>query len=156
VNCTSCGTSLDGAAALCEQCARTRSSGRGPIAGHVRLLGILWLALSAFRLLPGLILVLLFSGGRTALIPELPSILGMILLGLGALLSLGAVAGIVTGWGLLAREPWARTLAIVLGALNLMDLPFGTALGIYTLWALLPEGSEREYRSLHSVNAPAR
>lgn len=119
------------------------------------MLGIFWLALSAFRLLPGLILVLLFSGGWSVFMPQMPSIFGMILLGLGALLSLGAVAGIVTGWGLLAREPWAQTLAIVLGALNLMDLPFGTAIGIYTLWVLLPEGSEREYRSLHSAGAPA-
>ena len=44
------------------------------------------------------------------------------------------------------REPWARMLAIVLGVLNLFDLPFGTALGIYTLWVLLPAESEREYR----------
>lgn len=161
MNCTSCGTSLDGAAALCERCAprSARPSGRGPMAGHVRLLGILWLALSAFRLVPGLVLVLLFSGGWTALMPQMgvvmPPIFGMFLIGLGALLSLGAIAGIVTGWGLLAREPWARTFAIVLGALNLIDLPFGTALGIYTLWVLLPEASDREYRRLQSASAPA-
>ena len=31
------------------------------------------------------------------------------------------------------------------GGLNLVDIPFGTALGIYTLWVLIPEESEREY-----------
>ena len=46
------------------------------------------------------------------------------------------------------RQPWARTLAIVLGCFSLLDMPFGTALGIYTLWVLLPARSEEEYRRI--------
>jgi hypothetical protein len=65
---------------------------------------------------------------------------------IGVLLLISALFGIAAGWGLLTRAPWARMLAIVFGCLNLMDLPFGTALGVYTLWVLLPEASEREYR----------
>jgi uncharacterized membrane protein (DUF2068 family) len=68
--------------------------------------------------------------------------------GLGGLLLAGAVVGIVAGWGLLERKPWARMLAIVLGCFSLLDMPFGTALGIYTLWVLLPAGSEEEYRRM--------
>ena len=37
-------------------------------------------------------------------------------------------------------------LAIVWSAINLIDIPFGTALGVYTLWVLLPPASEDEYR----------
>jgi hypothetical protein len=37
-------------------------------------------------------------------------------------------------------------LAIVLGCIALVHIPFGTALGIYTLWVLLPAESEEEYR----------
>ncbi len=62
-----------------------------------------------------------------------------------------AVLGIVTGWGLLERRPWARMLAIVLGCIFLVDMPFGTALGIYTLWVLLPAASEEEYRQISRV-----
>jgi len=58
------------------------------------------------------------------------------------------VLGLAAGWGLLQRESWARMLAIVLGVLNLLDPPFGTSVGIYTLWVLLPGDSEREYREL--------
>jgi hypothetical protein len=68
--------------------------------------------------------------------------------GLGGLLLVGAVVGIVTGWGLLERQPWARTLALVVGCFSLLDMPFGTALGIYTLWVLLPARSEEEYRRM--------
>jgi hypothetical protein len=40
-------------------------------------------------------------------------------------------------------------LSIVLGCVSLItDIPLGTALGIYTLWVLLPAESEQEYRQL--------
>lgn len=56
----------------------------------------------------------------------------------------GAV-GIVAGWGLMQRRHWARVLAIVLSFLRLLNFPFGTALGIYTLVILLPAGGAAEW-----------
>jgi hypothetical protein len=58
------------------------------------------------------------------------------------------VACLVVAWGLLERAPWARTYTIVVSAIWLLDFPLGTALSIYTLWVLLPESSENEYREL--------
>jgi hypothetical protein len=54
-------------------------------------------------------------------------------------------------WGLFERQPWARILGIVVGFLALLRFPFGTALGIYTLWVLLPENSGREYDAMAGV-----
>jgi len=67
---------------------------------------------------------------------------------LGVWLFLKAIAGFAAGWGLLQREPWARTLTLVLGFLELLHVPFGTALGIYTIWVLLSPQAEQEYRQL--------
>ncbi len=61
---------------------------------------------------------------------------------------LKSACGVLAGWGLLRREPWARPLAIVLGFLSLIHVLFGTALGIYTLVVLLPAEAQREYDSL--------
>jgi hypothetical protein len=41
------------------------------------------------------------------------------------------------GWGLMERAPWGRVVAIVAAFLNLIKIPFGTALGIWTLVMLL-------------------
>jgi hypothetical protein len=38
-------------------------------------------------------------------------------------------------------------LTLVLAFLALFNIPFGTALGIYTLWVLLPAGSDVEYQA---------
>jgi hypothetical protein len=58
------------------------------------------------------------------------------------------VASIVAGWGLLERAPWARILTVVLAFLALLRLPFGTALGIYSLVVLFPEPARVEYKRL--------
>jgi hypothetical protein len=117
------------------------------IAGHLRLLGILWLALSAFRLVPGLTLLFMVDHGmfrHEGTPPFLNPLLEAVAVGLLML----AAAGLVTGWGLLTKQRWARMVAIVLGAVNLMDIPFGTALGIYTFWVLLPVESEQQYQRM--------
>lgn len=158
--CSNCGAELHGNQAYCAGCAQPARSialtpAEGRIAGHIRLLGIFWLALSVFRLLPGFGLLLVSSAGWTFLPRTVPFFVPVLLLALGALLSLGAIVGIAAGWGLLVRAPWARILAIVLGCLGLMDLPFGTALGIYTLWVLLPAESGREYTEVPASTATA-
>lgn len=119
------------------------------IAGHIRLLGIFWIAISAFRLIPGIFLGAFFRHGMPWFrFQDMPGFLFPMMHALSFFLMVTAVVGIVTGWGLLERQPWARMLAIVLGCLFLVDMPFGTALGIYTLWVLLPAASEEEYRHI--------
>jgi hypothetical protein len=138
--CPSCGTSVRGAMPLMPAGSR--------IAGHVRLLGILWIAISAFRLLPGLFLISMFDHRPWFLQPDVPMFVPGLLHGVGMLLLAGAALGLAAGVGLLNRQPWARMLAIVLAFINLIEMPLGTALGIYTLWTLLPAKSEEEYRKL--------
>ena len=48
-----------------------------------------------------------------------------------------SLPGIIAGLGLLKFRPWARILAIIVGALHLLSFPLGTALGVYTLVVLL-------------------
>jgi hypothetical protein len=50
---------------------------------------------------------------------------------------IGGLPRIIGGWGLLAKQHWARIVVLIVGILNLLHFPLGTALGIYTLWVLL-------------------
>jgi len=149
--CDACGTQLGNSATFCSKCGKSAGATplmprQGRIAGHVRLLGILWLAISAFRLIPGLFLMAFAS---TRLFPpEVPAFVQALLPAIGVVFLVCAGIGIAIGCGLLAHQPWARMLAIVFGALSLVDIPFGTAIGVYTLWVLLPAESEREYRTM--------
>jgi hypothetical protein len=130
---------------------------------HVRLLGILWLAGAALGALGGLVLVVLAN----TLFVHLPQItnpqhqgiswLHPFLTFLGILVLLKSAAGFLAGWGLLNREPWARVLTLVLAFLALFQVPLGTALGIYTLWVLLPAAADADYEAevRHTIRTAA-
>jgi len=57
-------------------------------------------------------------------------------------------AHVVVGVPLRRHRPWARLVALMLGAVDLLLLPYGTALGVYAIWVLLNEDGKR----LFSVN----
>jgi hypothetical protein len=52
-------------------------------------------------------------------------------------------AHVAAGVALRRRRRWSRHGALTLGAIDLVLLPYGTALGCYALWVLLREDSKR-------------
>jgi ABC-type glycerol-3-phosphate transport system permease component len=81
--------------------------------------------------------------------PDVPlGFLSSLLATLGILVLAKAACGFIAGWGLLRRESWARTVALVLAFISLFSVPFGTAIGVYTMWVLLPSQSQREYDAM--------
>ena len=75
---------------------------------------------------------------------------------LGVIVLLQAACGFIAGWGLLQRDAWARMVALVLAFISLFNIPLGTALGVYTLWALLPSQSQQEYDAVVTTQASAK
>ncbi len=123
---------------------------------HVRILGYLNIIYGSFGILIGLF-VFLALGGVAGFISQIdPSVdaqtVGPILVMVGTFVVIALVVvsapSIVAGIGLLGFKPWARILTIVLSALHLISIPFGTALGIYGLWVLLSGPSEALFRPL--------
>ena len=117
---------------------------------HVKVLGVLYIALSALGLCAALFMMLVFGTatgivGATADAHDaalaLP-IIGLAGTALVFFLLIVSVPGLIAGIGLLKFRPWARILAIILSAINLIHIPFGTALGIYGLWVLLNKQTE--------------
>jgi hypothetical protein len=131
-----------------------RGGGRR-VAEHNHLLGILHIVYSAFVSIPGLVMIFVgkvfflwfgqFTGHN-----QLPPFVAPFVILIGWLVLARGIAGIIVGVGLLQRAPWARVWALVMGFLSILSIPFGTALGIYTIWVLLGAGAEEEYRRLGS------
>ena len=55
------------------------------------------------------------------------------------------VAHMVVGVPLRRRRHWARLAALMLGSVDLLLLPYGTALGAYALWTLLREDAKKVF-----------
>ena len=56
---------------------------------------------------------------------------------------LWGAAHIVVGLPLRRRKPWSRLGALTLGSVDLLLLPYGTALGVYALYVLLNEQGKK-------------
>lgn len=48
-----------------------------------------------------------------------------------------SIPGILAGIGLFKRKEWARILTLIVSVLSLLSFPLGTALGVYSIWALV-------------------
>ena len=128
---------------------------------HVDFLGILLLGWSAFSLLAGCAMLLLAAGAATIMggspagddnVGVAAGITAAFFSTFGVLaLVWGAVHG-GAGHGLRQHRHWSRPLALALGVVNLILLPFGTALGVYALWVLL----SAETRDLFHAAVPER
>jgi hypothetical protein len=45
--------------------------------------------------------------------------------------------GIVGGIGLFSYRPWSRILVLIVSAINCLNIPIGTAKGVYSIWVLM-------------------
>ena len=140
------------AAAVAASDGRVRRNIRGlailwMISGILRLMGVGWMMIFGRMFIPHM-QGWMGPGGGPFFGWSLDSILSRGIFSAGVVLALFGVLHLVLAWGLFEREPWARFLGLVLGFLALLRFPFGTALGIYTLWVLLPESSGKEYERL--------
>jgi hypothetical protein len=105
---------------------------------HTRIVAVLHIVSGALGVAVMLIMGLAL-GGFAAFMPDvqLPAFvvgLGTVFLGFFALL---ALVDVIAGVWLLKGSRNARVFVIVISALGLFSFPWGTLLGIYSLWALL-------------------
>jgi len=114
---------------------------------HVRILGILYIALSALGIIAAaIVFVILVGSGIITGNHEVIFITRIVGIGVSGLLVLFSLPGIFAGLGLLKYESWARILALVLGFINLINIPFGTMLGVYSIWVLTNKESQELFR----------
>ena len=120
------------------------------MAQHVKVLGILHIVFGALCVLGGLI-CLAVMGGIAGIVgssdqSEDAAVAVPVLAAIGVfvcvLCLVVGLPGLVGGVGLLQFRSWARITVIVISALDLIHIPFGTALGIYGFWVLLNPETE--------------
>jgi hypothetical protein len=104
---------------------------------HVTVLGVLYIAFSALGLLLAIIIfTAVVGGGIISGDSEAMAITGIVGPAVAIFFVLLSAPGMIGGIYLLKHRPWARLLVLALGFINLIEIPIGTALGIYTIWVL--------------------
>ena len=116
------------------------------MARHLTILAILVRLWGGLALLVGLSLLLLSAGALAIVLdPNAEAVALPAGLTAGAFMTLGVSALVWGGahvWAgvrLIRHDARARILTLALAVVNLLILPFGTALGGYALWVLLTD-----------------
>lgn len=156
--CSACGQGLTPGQQVCPQCGRPVAILVPPVpnldfqmqnySGRIKALSIVWFIYGALSLALGAVGMIFANAylngafgpwmrgpwGHGPLGPELgPAILRF---GWAVILVRSALA-IIAAWGLMERTQWGRVVAIAAAFVNLIKIPIGTGIGIWTLVTLL-------------------
>ena len=121
---------------------------------HVSILGVLYIAFGVLGMVTAVGMLALFGGaaGIVSMVSEqVPDaaiavpILGVLAVVLFTIIAVLSIPGLAVGIGLVKFQSWARIGGLILSALNLLNFPFGTALGFYGLWVLLNKETEAAF-----------
>jgi len=119
---------------------------------QINLIGILWIVMGGLSLILGFLGFLFFFG--VSFIPDLGREAPFILRTVGTVavffFVLLGLPKIIAGIGLLKKKEWARILTLIVSFISLLNIPLGTALGIYSIIILLKE------ESIQYFNSPAQ
>lgn len=86
----------------------------------------------------GVLFLTLLDGGAM-LNDYIPSVVVFIWMTFIAVL---AIPYIIAGAGLMRLKPWARSFGMIVATFGLINIPLGTALGLYGLWVLMSPQSD--------------
>lgn len=105
---------------------------------HINVIAALQIGLAILGLfIAGLIFTFFHLLGDFVDDNEANMVLGIIANVIMAVSIIFSVPGILAGIGLFKRKEWARILTLIISVINLMSFPLGTAVGVYSIWALV-------------------
>lgn len=106
---------------------------------HVTFVGAIHVGFGILGLLGALTVFIIFNFAQGFVDTE--PMAGEILEFLGGTISIlimfFASLGIIGGIGLFSYKPWARILVMIVSAVNCLNIPIGTAKGVYSIWVLM-------------------
>ena len=111
---------------------------------HINVVAALQIGYSIFGIVIGIILFVVFHViGNFVDEQEAKMVLPIIANVIITMVTIFSIPGIIAGIGLFKRKEWARILTLILSVIHLLSFPLGTAVGVYSIWALVqPENVE--------------
>ena len=114
---------------------------------HITAVGAIHIGFGIIGLFAAfVVLVILVGTGALVLAiegDELPlTIMASVAVFVGLIMGILSLPAIIGGIGVLKHKNWARYLILIIAVFNLFNIPVGTAVGIYSIWALMQDETE--------------
>lgn len=105
---------------------------------HINVVAALHLGCSILGILiGGIVFAILYFVRDISGDPDAETILPIIANVMIIFVVIISIPGIIAGIGLFKRKEWARILALIISVIDLFNIPLGTAVGVYSIWALV-------------------
>ena len=108
---------------------------------HVTVVGSMQIGFSALGLIAAVTIFVALTFARAVVgeddIPQ--TVLRFLSISLPILIGSLSLLGLIAGICLLLYKPWARYVVIVLSTIGCINIPVGTAIGIYSIWVLIQD-----------------
>ncbi|HDZ41893.1 MAG TPA: hypothetical protein ENH59_09495 [Bacteroidetes bacterium] len=122
---------------------------------HVTFVGVLHIVFAVLGLVGALVIFLAINfalsfveGDEVAV-----AVLNTVMVSLSTILALVSALSIIGGIGLFSYREWARILIIIMSAINCLNVPIGTAKGVYSIWALLQDDTIKLFKGEEPATA---
>jgi hypothetical protein len=119
---------------------------------HLKVVGVLNIVFGVLGLCVAALLAVILAGSAAVVAADADAdariaipIIGLTGSALVGFLVVWSLPGLIVGFGLVRRRPWARIGGIVVAVLALIVIPFGTVFGVYALWVLFSPETERMF-----------
>jgi len=105
---------------------------------HINVVAALNIGLSLLRIIVvGVVFVILHFVGDFVDEHEAEVVLSIVANIMIFVVLVLSLPGIIAGIALFKRKEWGRILTLIVSVLNLVDIPLGTAVGAYSIWAMV-------------------
>ena len=116
---------------------------------HVTVVGSMQIGFSALGLIAAVTIFVALTFARAVVgeddIPQ--TVLRFLSISLPILIGSLSLLGLIAGICLLLYKPWARYVVIVLSTIGCINIPVGTAIGIYSIWVLIQDETVKLFTS---------
>jgi len=116
-------------------------------AKHTRILAYLFAGAGGLLVFLSLLFFFLITIPKPQEDPEVVSMIHGMFVVFGVFGLFSSIFPILGSWALFKRTRWAWVYSLILCVFYLATIPFGTAVGIYGLWALLKPGARELFSS---------
>jgi len=105
---------------------------------HINVVAALHIGFSILGIIVGgIIFAVLFFVRDISGDPDAETVLTIVANLLIIFIVILSLPGIIAGIGLFKRKEWARILTLIISVIDLFNIPLGTAVGVYSIWALV-------------------
>lgn len=122
---------------------------------HVTAVAVLHIGFGILGLILGVALFVILGWAATFVEePDVEFLLPTLAVLIGGGIAFFSIIDIVGGIGLLGYRPWARILVLISSVLDLLNIPIGTAIGIYSIIILVHADTARLFEQKSPIMPP--